>query len=55
VNRPSGLGLKAPMTADQARSFAARIRGEIIQVSCRIPPANAAPTRPTGGDQDIPF
>jgi len=56
VNRPSGLGLRAPMTHDQARAFAARMKGDVIQASRRIQPAtNAPPTRRSGGDEDAPF
>ncbi len=47
VNRPGGLALKAPMSVDSAKAFAAKMKGEVIAASKGAAPA--AKTSPKNG------
>lgn len=54
INRGGGLALKQPMTADQARVFAARMKARAAahRAAMGVPPRNDAPMPK---DDDIPF
>lgn len=49
VNRAGGLALKAPMSADKAKAFAAKMRGEVIAASRAIGGAPGATPAPAQG------
>ncbi len=58
INEPGSLGVKTPLQGDEAKSFAARMKANILALEQgQAKPNNAkpSPARPTKQTDDIPF